>query len=219
LNEIGITNRLLPVDNTSNGAVVNDGVADPEDEDNDVDIFARFMRSTGVPPREAGLAATPDARAGEALFRRVGCVNCHVPTIVTSPAGTSLHGGSFVVPAALGDKAIHPYSDFLLHDVGTGDGIVQNGGPATRNKIRTPPLWGVRSRPRLMHDAVNVNRNEAILRHAGEAFARHQQLPTLEQCGQEPPDRVPQLAVTALGSSRPDATCRIRSSVSGSAGP
>ncbi|HKE55932.1 MAG TPA: hypothetical protein VKB46_04500 [Pyrinomonadaceae bacterium] len=28
----------------------------------------------------------------------------------------------------LGDKIIHPFSDFLLHDVGTGDGIVQNGG-------------------------------------------------------------------------------------------
>jgi len=64
------------------------------DEDNDVDVFARFMRSTGVPPREAGLAATPDARAGEALFRRVGCVNCHVPTIVTSPAASRTRSAS-----------------------------------------------------------------------------------------------------------------------------
>ncbi len=73
------------------------------------------------------------------------------------------------MPAALGDKRIHPFSDFLLHDVGTGDGIVQNGGPSTRNKLRTPPLWGVRTRSRLMHDGESLTYNEAILRHRGEA--------------------------------------------------
>jgi CxxC motif-containing protein (DUF1111 family) len=124
-----------------------------------------------VPPRDNALAATADARAGDRLFNRVGCANCHVPTITTAPAGSVLHAGAFTVPSALGDKAIHPYSDFLLHNVGTGDGIVQNGGPTTRNKLRTPPLWGMRSRPRLMHDAGTVNRNEAILRHGGEATA------------------------------------------------
>jgi CxxC motif-containing protein (DUF1111 family) len=51
------------------------------------------------------------------------------------------NGGTFIVPPALGSKVIHPYSDFLLHDVGTGDGIVQNGGQSTANKLRTPPLW------------------------------------------------------------------------------
>jgi len=77
--------------------------------------------------------------------------------------------GAFTVPAALGNKVIHPFGDFLLHNVGTGDGIVQNGGQSTRNKLRTPPLWGVRTRGRLMHDGQTLNRNEAILRHAGEA--------------------------------------------------
>ena len=64
---------------------------------------------------------------------------------------------------------IHPFSDFLLHDVGTGDGIVQNGGQGTRNKVRTPPLWGLRTRERLMHDGLSLTRGEAILRHAGQA--------------------------------------------------
>ncbi len=73
------------------------------------------------------------------------------------------------MPEALGGKVIHPFSDFLLHDVGTGDGIVQNGGPSTRNKARTAPLWGLRTRNRLMHDGESLTRNEAILRHAGEA--------------------------------------------------
>ena len=80
-----------------------------------------------------------------------------------------INGGAFTVPAALGNKRIRPFGDFLLHDVGTGDGIVQNGGQATRNELRTAPLWGVRTRDRLMHDGDSLTRNEAILRHAGEA--------------------------------------------------
>ena len=70
---------------------------------------------------------------------------------------------------ALGDKTIHPFSDFLLHDVGTGDGIVQNGGQSTQNKLRTPPLWGVRTRSRLMHDNQSFTFVDAIRRHDGEA--------------------------------------------------
>jgi CxxC motif-containing protein (DUF1111 family) len=171
LNQIGITNPLLPTENTSNGRSVAalDMVADPEDDGGDVEAFVRFLRSTKVPPRDTALAATADAVAGSNLFNAIGCATCHVRSITTAPAGTVINGGAFIVPAALGNKIIHPFSDFLLHNVGTGDGIVQNGGQSTRNKLRTPPLWGMRSRDRLMHDGNTVNRNEAILRHAGEA--------------------------------------------------
>jgi CxxC motif-containing protein (DUF1111 family) len=80
-----------------------------------------------------------------------------------------INGGAFTVPAALGNKVIHPYSDFLLHNVGTGDGVVQNGGQISANQMRTVPLWGGRTRDRLMHDLLSFTRNDAILRHAGEA--------------------------------------------------
>jgi len=176
VNEMGITSPLQPNDNTSNGTVVSDGVADPEDAATpdhpsgpDVEAFARFMRATGVPPRDSALAASADGQAGSQLFNQIGCGTCHVRNINTSPTGTVVNQGTFTVPAALGGKRIHPFSDFLLHDVGTGDGIVQNGGQGTRNKLRTPPLWGSRSRDRLMHDGASLTRNEAILRHAGEA--------------------------------------------------
>lgn len=178
LNEMGITSPLQPNENTSNGDSVAafDDVPDPEEQPTatepfgpDVEIFARFMRSTKAPPRDLALAATADAREGERLFTLIGCHHCHTPTIATAPAGTLINGGAFVVPAALGDKIIHPYSDFMLHDVGTGDGIVQNGGQATRNMLRTPPLWGLRTRARMMHDGESVTRNEAILRHKNEA--------------------------------------------------
>src|SRR5262249_3563479 len=171
LNEIGITSPLLPNENTANGNSVAayDTVADPEDKGEGIEKFARFMRATKVPPRDETLEATGEARSGAALFNQIGCAVCHTPTIVTAPSGTLINGGMFTIPPALGDKTIHPFSDFLLHNVGTGDGIVQNGGASTRNKMRTPPLWGARTRNQLMHDGLSLTFNEAILRHGGEA--------------------------------------------------
>jgi CxxC motif-containing protein (DUF1111 family) len=171
LNEMGITTPFLPIENTSMGHSVEDfdEIADPEDDGDDVLVFARFMRATRAPPRDRDRAGTSAARAGSDTFDRIGCATCHVRTIQTAPVGTKINGGTFTVPPALGDKVIHPFSDFLLHDVGTGDGIVQNGGPSTRNKLRTPPLWGVRTRSRLMHDGLSLTFTDAIKRHVREA--------------------------------------------------
>jgi CxxC motif-containing protein (DUF1111 family) len=132
-------------------------------------VRIHVARATKAPPPDARLMATSDGQAGSKLFTQIGCGICHVGSIATAPPGTVINGGQFTVPPALGNKIIHPFSDFLLHDVGTGDGIVQNGGPSTRNKLRTPPLWGLRTRPRLMHDGESLTRNDAVLRHAGEA--------------------------------------------------
>ncbi|HEU0174358.1 MAG TPA: di-heme oxidoredictase family protein [Blastocatellia bacterium] len=173
LNEMGITSPLQPTENTSNGRSVAsiDTVPDPEDDGDDIAAFARFMRATKAPPRDAALAATADAVTGAQIFDAIGCDICHVASINTVAPGTVINNGAFTVPAALGNKRIRPFSDFLLHNVGTGDGIVQNGGQGTRNQLRTPPLWGMRSRDRLGHDGETVNRNEMILRHAGQATA------------------------------------------------
>jgi CxxC motif-containing protein (DUF1111 family) len=74
------------------------------------------------------------------------------------------------VPAALGDKIIHPYSDFLLHDVGTGDGIpISPDLASTANQMRTAPLWALRTRSRLMHDGLTFTLRTAIERHQGQA--------------------------------------------------
>jgi len=170
LNEMGITNPFDgnggTAENNSLGASVADfdEVADPEDDGDDVEAFANFMRATRAPSRGPITAA---ALRGETLFQQAACSVCHTPAIRTAPAGTLINGGAMRVPAALGNKVIRPFSDFLLHDVGTGDGIVQNGGQATRNMVRTPPLWGVRTRPELMHDGLSLTFNEAIQRHAG----------------------------------------------------
>jgi CxxC motif-containing protein (DUF1111 family) len=184
LNEMGITNRL----NLAEVTTLCDDVSDTtpcednpsircgEDPENDIDAFARFMRASKAPSRDTRLAATASAQAGASLFNQIGCNICHITTLTTAAPGTLINGGAFTVPNALGNKIIHPYSDFLLHNVGTGDGIAQVIDPNTgqldqsmKNKMRTAPLWGVRTRNELMHDGLNYTRNDAILRHAGEA--------------------------------------------------
>jgi CxxC motif-containing protein (DUF1111 family) len=170
LNEMGVTNRLRPKDTTSIGKVTKD----PEDVPDslglaDIDHFTQFIRGTKTPPRDSTLAATTSALAGERLFNTTGCTTCHVSSITTARAGTVIDGGEFVVPEALGNKIIHPYSDFLLHDIETGDGIVQSGPQDTANKLRTAPLWGLRMRPRFMHDLRSLTLENAIERHQGEA--------------------------------------------------
>lgn len=92
--------------------------------------------------------------------------------IATASPGIKINGGAYTVPKALGNKIIHPYSDFLMHDVGTGDGIPIEPTPEfanTANKMRTAPLWGLRTRNRLMHDGLSLTKQEAIQRHSGQA--------------------------------------------------
>jgi len=189
LNEMGITNRLFPDEVTN----LCNTVSEPNDAPgpdglSDVDRFARFIRTSKAPARDAKLAETPQAKRGSVLFDKIGCEVCHVRSLTTAPAGTKINGGAFTVPPALGGKVFHPFGDFLLHDVGTGDGIVipviEHYGRAarqmprecspenfqrTRNRLRTAPLWGVRLRPRLMHDGASPTFLDAILRHRGEA--------------------------------------------------
>ena len=129
------------------------------------------------------------AKKGSDLFDKIGCATCHVRTLNTAAAGTKINAGTFTIPDALARKTFYPFGDFLLHDVGTGDGIgvamqehygrnmyqIQwknlslDSFAKTQNKVRTAPLWGVRLRPQLMHDGQSVTLRDAILRHLGEA--------------------------------------------------
>src|SRR6266849_4035383 len=190
LNEMGITNRLFPDEVTKlcNTAPEPNSKPGPDGLE-DIDHFARFLRATKAPARDTVLAETSKAKRGSELFDKIGCATCHVRSLTTAPAGTKTNGGMFTIPDALGQKTFHPFGDFLLHDVGTGDGIVipmvehygrnmykiiwKNLSPAEfqkgRNKVRTAPLWGLRLRSRLMHDGASVTFLDAILRHQGEA--------------------------------------------------
>jgi len=172
VNEMGITSPTQPNENTSNGRTVAeppDAPAGTDDDGVDVAKFAVFMRATLAPPVDTVIGNSADGQAGSTLFNQIGCAVCHTRSITTAVPGTLINGGAARVSVANGNKIIHPFSDFLLHDVGTGDGIVQNGGAATRNKIRTAVLWGLRARGRFMHDGLSFSFEDAIARHAGQA--------------------------------------------------
>jgi CxxC motif-containing protein (DUF1111 family) len=205
LNEMGITSRLFPDEVTK----LCNTVSEPNDKPgpdglSDVDRFARFVRASKAPARDSKLAATPRAKRGSELFDKIGCAVCHVRTLTTAAAGTKINGGAYTIPAALGGKSFHPFGDFLMHDVGTGDGIViplvehyaraarqmprecsPENFQKTRNRVRTPPLWGVRLRPRLMHDAASLTFLDAIVRHSREAEQAKQRFRRLNRNDQE----------------------------------
>ena len=186
LNEMGVTSRLKPVDSTTVCKIT----ADPEDHFDangleDIDHFAQFIRGTQVPPRDATIAASSDAQTGQGLFTSIGCSTCHVGSIVTAAAGTVVNGGKYTIPAALGNKTIHPFGDFLLHDIGTGDGIVQAGPQDTAAKMRTAPLWGLRVKSRYMHDLASLTLQDAIARHQAEARFVSQQFNALTPAQQQ----------------------------------
>jgi CxxC motif-containing protein (DUF1111 family) len=207
LNEMGITNRLQPDEVTK----LCNTVSEPNDNTpgsdglEHIDHFARFVRATKAPARDSQLADGAVARKGSDLFDKIGCATCHVQALTTAPAGTKINGGTFTIPPALGSITFFPYGDFLMHDVGTGDGILQaiqehygrkvfrlmsnhlskQDFESSRNKIRTAPLWGVRLRPRLMHDGASLTFRDAILRHRGEATHVSQQFEKLKKEDQD----------------------------------
>jgi CxxC motif-containing protein (DUF1111 family) len=161
LNEMGITSPLFPNEQCPNGRcdmiAACDPVADPEDDGADVQAFDDFMTLLAPIPRGT---ITPSVAAGEGVFNRIGCEGCHVSTLTTGPSDI----------AALNQQPFHPYSDFLLHHMGTlGDGIEQ--GKAAGDEMRTAPLWGLRFRSRFLHDARTNSLGEAIAAHDGAAKA------------------------------------------------
>jgi CxxC motif-containing protein (DUF1111 family) len=119
----------------------------------DIVNFAAFARLS-APPIPA--ASTQSTLNGAAQFNTIGCNLCHSPTLTT---GTSIYTG-------MSNVAYNPYSDFALHDMGSGlaDGIHQGGaGP---NQFRTAPLWGLGQRLFFMHDGRTTDLIQAIESHS-----------------------------------------------------
>jgi CxxC motif-containing protein (DUF1111 family) len=161
LNEMGITNPLFPVEQAPGGNASLIAACDLipesvelEDDGEDLTLFTNFM--TLLAPI-GPLAESADAAAGDALFTQIGCDGCHDRTIAS--------GASPI--AALNNKSYHPFSDFLLHDMGSlGDNIAQ--GNAGIHEVRTAPLWGLRLVPsgKLLHDGRAGSVKDAIQKHS-----------------------------------------------------
>src|SRR4051812_13886277 len=175
LNEMGITSPLFPNENCPQGRC--DTLAfnplvelnDPTGED--VFAFANFMGFLGAPPRGPETAQT---KSGERVFASIGCAVCHTPSLVTGPNAVR----------ALDGVEYHPFSDFLLHDMGIlGDGIVQ--GAASATQMRTAPLWGLRVAATLLHDGRATTVVEAILAHDGQGCDARDQFKGLGRADRE----------------------------------
>ena len=174
--EMGITSALFPNEacpfGTCEAVALSDLVPDPEDGPErstglrGIDNFENFMKFLGPPPRAE---ITPQVASGEVVFQQVGCPACHTP-ILTSGASNS---------SSLNNKRFAPFGDFLLHDIGTGDGIAQ--ADATPAEIRTAPLWGARFRAPYLHDGRAPTLEAAIRAHAGEALSSRQNVEALSR--------------------------------------
>ena len=173
--EMGVTNQIFPQERDETaGCLFN---ATPEDTLNftpsstpgsnpntavisDIEAFANFMRML-APPIPA--PDTPSTVNGRAVFIRVGCAQCHTPSLTTAKMVAS--GSSTVPSAALSNQAVNLFSDVLVHHMGRGlaDGITQ--GSAGPDEFRTAPLWGMGQRIFFLHAGRTSNLLEAIDAH------------------------------------------------------
>jgi CxxC motif-containing protein (DUF1111 family) len=130
----------------------------------DVANFTFFMAHLAPPPRLPITAGSSQDR-GRTLFNSstLQCSGCHRSD---SDVFRSTSAGG--VPSGI---TFAPFSDFLVHDMGTlGDGIGNAGDSvAVTRRMRTAPLWGLRFRNLLMHDGRTSDRGAAISAHNGGA--------------------------------------------------
>ncbi len=142
--------------------------------DADLDLLVRYVSVLGVPPRRK--FADPEVIKGEAIFASAKCVQCHMPTMKTSP---------YHPFAELRNQTIHAYTDLRLHDL--GDGLADNmaDGGAGAGEWRTTPLWGigltrgVSGGEAYLHDGRARNLAEAILWHGGAAQTSREMFRTM----------------------------------------
>jgi CxxC motif-containing protein (DUF1111 family) len=197
--EIGISNDLSSLPNSTCALKVKQfGVTlqfadDPEDSVDetgraDIDRFTDFMRGLQPPPQ---IQRNSMAVAGALLFAQTGCQFCHVPTLTTASnpvtfVAPTINGTpiSASLNRTLANVTYHPYSDFLLHDMGAlGDGI--SDGIAGPTMMRTATLWGLRSREVFLHDGRATDITSAIVLHAGQGQAAAEAFQSLSATQQQ----------------------------------
>ncbi|MCU1348599.1 MAG: hypothetical protein JWO56_1629 [Acidobacteria bacterium] len=162
VNEMGITTPDFPNESCPQGNCAElsfNPLPGLNDDGSGPVLLTNYMTMLAAPPRGPQNRDTSD---GEETFARIGCTSCHVATF---------RSGSNPI-AALDRKTYHPYSDFLLHDMGAlGDDLEM--GSATGKEMRTAPLWGLRFLTTYLHDGRATTLEQAILAHEGQGRGAH----------------------------------------------
>jgi CxxC motif-containing protein (DUF1111 family) len=136
---------------------------DPEVTNQTVINVVAYLKTLKAPIQRT--PSDPAVISGKQLFTQIGCNKCHMPEMHTGYSAIS----------ALSNKTFFPYSDLLLHNMGSGldDGYTE--GNALTSEWRTPPLWGLGLSKNsqgnnyfLLHDGRARSIEEAILLHGGE---------------------------------------------------
>ncbi len=142
----------LMVNNNPNSPNYGTSIGTASEMASDTVNFAVFSRLS-APPVPA--ASTSSIQNGAKLFASIGCALCHSPSLTT---GSSPYTG-------MSNVTYNPYSDFALHNMGTGlsDGVHQ--GAAGPNQFRTAPLWGLGQRLFFLHDGRTSDLIQAIHAH------------------------------------------------------
>ena len=182
--DMGVTNSRYPEEICEGQAQVNEGsmmglsYSQLDVSARDMEDVDLYLHALSVPARRN--VNDPQVKRGEQMFYAAGCHLCHTTTLHTRPRGATLLMGTEL--PWLGSQTIHPYSDFLIHDMGSeimGVGLNDNyvSGLARGNEWRTTPLWGiglqqvVNGHTSFLHDGRARNFVEAIMWHGGEGEA------------------------------------------------
>lgn len=181
-NELGMTNTAFPNKHLPQGLPYPSACVDDPNNPNDVNYTVAIKNTqfvsllAPIPPGQS----TQQTEAGFTVFQNTGCSVCHIESFTTQ-SGAKLRNtdGSYTDTIdSLSNVTFSPYSDFLVHDLGSGDsgGIPyqpNNTGQAGLTQWRTAPLWGLSNilakAGGLMHDNASTSIQAAIQRHGGEA--------------------------------------------------
>ncbi|MBS1615702.1 MAG: thiol oxidoreductase [Bacteroidetes bacterium] len=162
--DMGITNKIFPVESSFGQPQAPTPSAHTDLADTLLQAVAFYVKTLAVPARRD--TRDPEVMHGQQLFAQIECGRCHQPTLQT---------GIDVRFPWLSNQRIHPYTDLLLHDMGSGLADNRPDFLANGNEWRTAPLWGiglfekVNGTPYYLHDGRARSLEEAILWHGGEA--------------------------------------------------
>ena len=162
--DMGITSYIFPQEASFGQQQTANQQSNKDIPDSSLDATIFYVRTLAVPARRN--TTDLDVKTGQKLFTTVNCSGCHKPTVQT---GINLN-----LPA-LSNQRIHPYTDLLVHDMGSGLADGRSDYLATGNEWRTMPLWGIglfsktNGTPYYLHDGRATTIEQAILWHGGEA--------------------------------------------------